>query len=285
MHVAGGVYGEFCHFPAWNQTWGSGGRAAFSVSLLLPKVELHTFARKSIDPVFEQTARANRISLHVYPSKADVRFEYWYPQSPATVFYNPAQAQARTFSVNADNVLRFGMLEGNAVIHARNAVYDPQNDNDPVSFFENGSTAKRFALALNMAEAKAMSGLNDPVDAARYLAAHESADAVVIKCGPYGAYVVEGREKSWVPCYKTPDVWPLGSGDVFSAVFAAFWTEKHYSAANAAKIASKATASAQTHLLTAGFKTLSDGDSSGSAVRRLICVRVGRRSRNPPFSA
>jgi hypothetical protein len=61
--------------------------------------------------------------------------------------------------VAAENVVRFGMLEGDAIVHADRAVYDPQNVAFPTHFGANGSRAKHLALVLNRAEAAVLAGM------------------------------------------------------------------------------------------------------------------------------
>jgi nucleoside 2-deoxyribosyltransferase len=68
------------------------------------------------------------------------------------------------------------------------------------------------------------------------------AEVVVIKQGSSGATVFEAGSQSNIPAYKTTTVWPIGSGDVFSAVFTHYWVEKKATANEAANRASLATA-------------------------------------------
>jgi nucleoside 2-deoxyribosyltransferase len=67
------------------------------------------------------------------------------------------------------------------------------------------------------------------------------ADVVVVKCGALGAVVMDSSGASHVGVFPTSRVNPLGSGDVFSAVFAYYWAERGTSANEAARLASKAT--------------------------------------------
>ena len=60
--------------------------------------------------------------------------------------------------VQGEKVLRFGMLEGTAVVDADYAVYDPQNAAAPESFARNGSKANHLALVLNIYEAVQLLG-------------------------------------------------------------------------------------------------------------------------------
>ncbi|MBN0523972.1 nucleoside 2-deoxyribosyltransferase, partial [Pseudomonas aeruginosa] len=95
-----------------------------------------------------------------------------------------------TLAVSGEKVLRFGMIDGTAVVNADFAVFDPQNADEPESFSANGSTAKHLALVLNRHEANLLlpgsRGLS-PQDITAALAKQENAEVVVIKMGPLGA--------------------------------------------------------------------------------------------------
>jgi hypothetical protein len=70
----------------------------------------------------------------------------------------------------------------------------------------------------------------------------QGAEVVVIKQGTAGAPVFTADGQTQVPAYRTSEVWPIGSGDIFSAVFAHYWLEQLSSPAEAAATASLATA-------------------------------------------
>ena len=60
--------------------------------------------------------------------------------------------------------------------------------------------------------------------------------------GGDGALVMTVDQTERVPLYRTDRVWKLGSGDVFSATFAALWACKKMDALEAADLSSRATA-------------------------------------------
>ena len=68
------------------------------------------------------------------------------------------------------------------------------------------------------------------------------AEVVIAKCGASGVIVADSNGISMVGAFPTFRVDPIGSGDVFSAVFATHWAEQNTSAIDAAGLASKATA-------------------------------------------
>ena len=132
------------------------------------------------------------------------------------------------------------MLEGEAILDCDTAVFDPQSAFEIPNFQDNGSQAKRLALVMNGREASIMSGLSNAEDAAERLIG-TGAEVVVIKQGARGA-LIKTHEGSWqVPLYRTQQVWKIGSGDVFSATFAALWGCQGLDPVTAANLASKAT--------------------------------------------
>ena len=146
--------------------------------------------------------------------------------------------------MSADHVVRFGMLEGEGVVDAEWAVYDPQNMGVATPFAQNGSSAKNLALVLNAYEARAMSGgSNQTLEAcAAIIATQQNAKVVVVKMGAAGALVWTAGKVETVPAYRTSNVWKIGSGDCFVAYFAHAWMQERRSPREAAEFASRATA-------------------------------------------
>jgi nucleoside 2-deoxyribosyltransferase len=64
----------------------------------------------------------------------------------------------------------------------------------------------------------------------------------VVKRGSLGATVITSSEIRNIPAYRTQRVWPVGSGDVFAAVFAFYWASDKTDPFTAASRASLATA-------------------------------------------
>jgi hypothetical protein len=135
------------------------------------------------------------------------------------------------------------MLEGQGVIAAEQAVYDPQDATSPVLFGENGSHARRLAVVLNQHEAQLLVGSRgSSQDLAEEVLARSGAEVVVIKNGGRGAVVLEGSRIDEVPAYESASVWKIGSGDTFAAHFAVRWMVQGKPAAESADMASLATA-------------------------------------------
>jgi len=89
----------------------------------------------------------------------------------------------------------------------------------------------------------ALSGpVESTIKAAKFLLQREGAEAVVVKDGVRGARVVTEAAVRSIPCYRTPEVFKIGSGDVFSAVFALNWMIRSQDVVTAAFVASRETA-------------------------------------------
>jgi len=244
IHVVGGVYREYCVHPRWNETYGSAGRAALAIAAVGTPVCLHSYMDdESLAVMNEKGVWLNSFAAFQRRIPQPVGFIYLHGMATPEIRGVPSVAYA-ALAVKGENVLRFGMLEGDAVVTADWAVYDPQNVRDGRAFKENGSTAKRLALVLNSQEAGHMAGMpgEHPSKAAPALAKQAGAEVVVVKMGPEGAYVWTSSGESQVPAFRTSRVWKIGSGDCFAAHFANAWMHDGKTPADAALVACKATA-------------------------------------------
>jgi nucleoside 2-deoxyribosyltransferase len=137
-------------------------------------------------------------------------------------------------------------MEGDAVVHGERVVYDPQNAYNPRPFHENGSTAGRLAIVANLNECLSLAGgkfASDSVERlGKSLLDNEGAEVIVIKQGSFGATIVTSSEVRTVPAFRTENVWPIGSGDVFASIFAYYWMVEDSSPSEAARLASLSTA-------------------------------------------
>ena len=243
MIVAGGYYRELCERPFWNAVLGSGGRAVTSLAGLTPHLELHTYCQRERLPSLE-AIEDHGVSLHVCPSRDDITFAYLHPLSVPGI-------APKTSTINREDpilcrgevILRFGFLEGHAIVHGDRVVYDPQSNLAGTPFSTNGSSAKCLAVVLNEHELKASMPGDTLSDSIHALLVREHADVAVIKCGPNGVAVLEkGRRLREVPAFRTPRVFKIGSGDVFSAAFAHYWGVEERPVVEAAELASRSTA-------------------------------------------
>lgn len=240
MHIVGGLYRELCEIPTWDATMGSGARAAFAVAKLAQSTEFTTYA-SALDQTTLSTLKAHGIKVTVADRPNPIVFAYFHPLSsphiePArnTIIRNPP------IKVIDEAVLRFGFIEGEAIVTAKRAVYDPQTWRTPQCFKDNGSSAVELALVMNELEIQKSTGIRNITDAAEHLVRSAEAQVVVVKQGPYGATVFDAKEgRSHVPAYRSGKIFKIGSGDVFSAIFAHYWAEMKIPAVKAADLASR----------------------------------------------
>ncbi|MCF3630531.1 PfkB family carbohydrate kinase [Thalassospiraceae bacterium LMO-SO8] len=242
--IVGGVYHERCAQPLWNAVYGSAGRAAHCVSSLVERpIHLYTYVADTLKEEVKHLAGETEAKLHAAPADFQISFDYLHPLSVPVIQPSPAAiAKHPSISVSAEVALRFGMLEGDAVVNAEIAVYDPQSAFEVAKFGDNGSRADRLAVVMNRKEARSMTGFEDPIFAAKHLLEECGAEVVIVKMGGDGALVMTVDQTERVPLYRTDRVWKLGSGDVFSATFAALWACKKMDALEAADLSSRATA-------------------------------------------
>ncbi|WP_382161560.1 PfkB family carbohydrate kinase [Hydrogenophaga sp. ANAO-22] len=244
IHVVGGVYREYCVHPRWYDVFGSAGRAALAIATTGSPVVLHSYTvEATLGVISEKAAWLDCFEIASTPVKGEVSFKYLHDMAVPEVVGVPEVPHA-PIRVTQQKVLRFGMLEGDAVVNANWAVYDPQNSRGATPFRANGSKAAHLALVLNSWEATQLTSMPgaSPESIASILARQENAEVVVIKMGPRGAFVWTAAGTAQVPAYRTNRVWKIGSGDCFVAHFANAWMHDGLSPAEAADVASRATA-------------------------------------------
>jgi nucleoside 2-deoxyribosyltransferase len=242
LTVVGGVYHERCIWPEWNQVYGSAGRAAAALSGHVDAITLHCYATPETEAAFRATAALYGLNVIVERVEQALSFEYVHALSNPTIRPSLNRLRANPpFRVTADHVLRFGMLEGTAIVEADRCVYDPQSAFDPEPFNINGSRAANLAIVGNRSEIIALGGAPEPIDAAKRLVAAGAA-VVVVKSGPLGAIIVDGASETQIPAFQSERVWSIGSGDVFAAFFTSRWGVHRDDPRVAADLASKAVA-------------------------------------------
>jgi len=215
-------------------------------------VRLHTHV--SDDTLDSIQAHAMLNGFELSPANVDGSVSFQYSHGLAVPRIVLPRSRPAALEVSANKVVRFGMIESDAKVHATAAVYDPQNAEDPRPFWENGSTAEHLALVLNRREVALMTGMQGASvrDMAHALFAEGNVDVIVVKQGPLGAFVLDDSGEATVPAYRTERVWKIGSGDNFVAHFAYWWMHEGRSATESADLASRATAYFCT---TSGFAT------------------------------
>ena len=239
--IVGGVYVERCIEPSWNEVFGSAGRAAMALSDTVLDLRLLTFRPSSIHDDLENLEFITGASIEGPVVSDAIEFDYMHSLADPRITPRPdAIPQQGTIEVEDEVVLRFGMLEGEAKVSAKKAVYDPQSAFDPQPFHANGSTADELALVVNRFEGRKLTGQSEPEDIVNILLANHHADVVVLKMGGRGALVGWGGERKIIPAFRSERVWKIGSGDVFSAAFLKFWAIDCLEPDQAALLSSKA---------------------------------------------
>ena len=244
IDVVGGVYIELCMQPMWNQLLGSGGRAARALSTIAPAVRLHTYVDSAnAASLNAQINGMANTSVITHPITRTTAFHYVHPLSVPVIVPAPyVDPPAPQINVKGDVVLRFGMLEGDAVVIGKRVVYDPQSAYAPTFFGSNGSTAEELAIVANRNEIRRLSGIDDIEDAARDILTRERAAVVVVKGGSQGALVVTSQGARRVSAFRTESVFGIGSGDMFAAAFSFFWGHQQLTPEDAADLSSRTTA-------------------------------------------
>jgi nucleoside 2-deoxyribosyltransferase len=243
LQVTGGTYREYCREGEWSQLYGSGLRAAAALQRHCQPAALTTYVGRDDEVLAEAIANTFDVQLQIVTIPQTVEFHYLHGLSvPSILPPLHLLAQQAPLSVEAEHVLRFGFIEGDAVVHGKRVVYDPQSAYDPDPFAANGSTADNLAIVCNRREAFLLTNESKVEESGRKLFAQERASVVVLKCGSDGALVFEQGKCVHVPAYRTNRVWPIGSGDVFAAVFAGAWAVNELDCTAAAALASKSTA-------------------------------------------
>ena len=243
MHVVGGYYLELCRHPEAQENFGSGGRAALALAETENQVEWHYYCPQHIQKDAQVILSNPNLSHNPHHSQDLVSFRYLHPLSDP--IFSPEHIQRNSpLTVTGENILRFGFMEGDAIVHGDHVVYDPQSPKHPLSFRENGSTAEHLALVLNSYEASKL-GRNKNEDAAiKTIFNEQEPDVIVVKSGAAGCRIYEKDQLvATVPAYNTDRVYKIGSGDIFSAAFFYNWATKSTNPTEAADIASRCTAS------------------------------------------
>jgi nucleoside 2-deoxyribosyltransferase len=154
-------------------------------------------------------------------------------------------SKQQPLTLEGEAVLRFGLIEGDAIVKGQRVVYDPQSPSNPRGFSDNGSAAERLAIVSNLPETSILAGgriTDDHEELGHSIIAKHNAEVVVIKNGTLGCSVITRSGFGRIPAFKTDFIWKIGSGDVFAALFAHFWAEKKGAPLDAARFASIGTA-------------------------------------------
>ncbi len=246
IHVAGGSYFERCREPDWRFLFGSGLRAAIQLRALGSRVRLHTFVSDRDRDLLKARAAEHGIAVSAHSVPSTIVFDYDHGLATPTIIPDPRRRDYRAdfpeLPVTAKNLVCFGLIEGQLKVSGDQVVYDPQSPTEPASFRKAGCEANRLAIIANRSELSQLSGSKNIEAACRTVLRREKAEVVVAKLGPAGCFVVTAGGATAVPAFRTQTVFPIGSGDTFSAAFAHAWIEEKMSPAASARFASRAAA-------------------------------------------
>jgi nucleoside 2-deoxyribosyltransferase len=243
LNIIGGTYIERCREPSRREIFGSGFRAAIALADKAIDIKFSScVGEKDIETV---TSICNTYEIVNNFKLLDKTIIFYYDHplvKPKILDKSNDIIDLVVEHSSDDNILYYGMIEATSTVNGNYVVYDPQNW---VSFKNTKSTANHLAIILNKQEAQNLYGNENEKDLSligERILALENAEVVVIKDGTCGAFVIEKGGAQRVPVFETEKVWPIGSGDVFSAVFAWKWIECGLPASQAAYYASSYTA-------------------------------------------
>ncbi|MDF2931336.1 MAG: hypothetical protein K0R36_667 [Chryseobacterium sp.] len=240
INIVGGTYYEICHDPKYEDLFGSGLRGAIALSDKGFDINYHSSIGEDLKELFDYKASLYSISQNLQLQEKSTVFDYYHPLAKPTP-YNLPDKNFILPDVKAKHILYYGMIESDCSVDGEYVVYDPQNH---VGFRQTNSKAQHLALILNKKEAMMLSkNMSDDInEVGRFLLKNEEAEVVVIKNGANGATVFFENQAKVIPVFETELVWPIGSGDIFSAVFAWKWMIEKLSPDESAMFASKYTA-------------------------------------------
>ncbi len=239
MIVVGGVYGEEVVQPKRRTVIGSGLRAAAAISKATSVTLRTALTADELRPV-RTTAATFGIGLEHTLRERPVSFTY---ETPLSRPYFDEPGTIVDIDAEDEVVLAFGMVDAKVSVRAARLVIDPQRpgltDLRRHIMFE----APKVAIVANQWEVRSLEPESESLtEAARGLLLKQRAEVVVVKRGAMGALVVTATGAQEVGPFPTARVWPLGTGDVFSGVFAWAWGQQQLDPTVAARVAARATA-------------------------------------------
>lgn len=228
VSIVGGTYKEICYCPKWDELFGSGWRAVRVFRSFSPNAHItfHSVGDDYVEKVLKLYAGSEKLYYKLTKSSSSIGFYYNHPLACPKVHGCPDREIS--LKVSGTCMIDFGMMEANLQIEGEWVVYDPQSPKHPQSFKEHGGKANHLALVLNESEAKKLSGETELQQIKRVLYEREECECLIVKCGAKGALVFSSKDDKGtvIPVYRTSHVFPIGSGDVFTAVFSYFWFSK-----------------------------------------------------------
>jgi nucleoside 2-deoxyribosyltransferase len=242
LNIIGGSYVENCIDPSYQELYGSGLRAAAALSQKGFDITFYSLISADLKELAELKSRTFGYKCYYWLTKYTIEFDYYHPLTLPSIINYDEKSPIQELEVSEyGDFLYYGMLEANFVFQGNFVVYDPQNYK---RFNATGSKAKHLAIILNKNEALHFSSSksDDVSIIGNEILKAENAEVVVIKNGANGAYVIDKEGVFEIPVFTTNHVWPIGSGDIFTAIFAWQWIIEKKSPRDAAYHASRMTA-------------------------------------------
>ncbi|SIS10873.1 PfkB family carbohydrate kinase [Microbacterium sp. RURRCA19A] len=248
MKIVGGTYTESVVEPDSEEIMGSGMRAAAALAPHVDNLSLITAIDSELNEPVDWIATALRVNRTVVERSEPVGFRYMTPISAPLI--NGIGARIYDDVVVEDSfALLFGLVErhfGKRKVDASTVVLDPQKPRDTEQLQLADLSYDRLVIVANRSETLQLAREARSVSvAARLLLNASEASAVITKQGAAGCLVTwrEGTSvrQETVGAHPTKRVWPIGSGDVFSAGFSFALSEgAHF--VEAARIGSRSAA-------------------------------------------
>ena len=242
MLIVGGTYLECCVRPKRRDVFGSALRAA-AVVARTGRTRVVTCVDDELLPDAMSVATGLNVELEVTKRDEPIRFSYYTPLTTPSLDGDGQPRKNLSVAGGRAGAIVFGMVEADSEVSAETIVFDPQRPRGPMPIDRGRLQAERFGVVCNSAEVMSLGKSADIREAAKAVLKTASADVVVVKRGPLGALVVlPNGDALQIGPYKTASVWPIGSGDVFTAAFAWAWIDDGREPKDAAELASAATA-------------------------------------------
>ena len=235
--VVGGAYRETCREPRVDWIYGSGVRAAAVLGEAADR--LVTVADTSTLALIPAVLREQQVDAT--PRLQPIEFAYDTSLSTPQLRMHDLDRNVEVPPVDSDDAVVFGMVEARPAVTARRIVVDPQHS---LSLHQVSETvdAVELIVVANRREIIALADGSDLQASVDVITRRTSAAGVVVKAGALGALVYRAGERvEGIPALITPKVFPIGSGDVFTAALALHYFENGDLAA-AAHFASRKTA-------------------------------------------
>ena len=197
------------------------------------------------------------VPVDATPRLHRIEFVYDTPLSPPRLLMHSSDRDIGVPDVDAEDAVVFGMVDAQPTVRAGRAVVDPQHS---LSLQRVGETitADELILVANLREVRSLADNDDLEIAAETILSRTGAVGLVVKAGALGALIFRaGVEVEGIPAIVTPRVFPIGSGDVFTAALAAHYFENG-DLVEAARAASRRTAG---YVIVRHLRTVELGES------------------------